>query len=910
MVKNKHPLMKKFILFSVIFFLIIVISGSTAFIFSMQQIISTNKHNGLTQKLDVERILLENSVSAEIALVLKLADSPLIKNYFLNPGNPELRAAALDEIESYRRAFTDYVVFWANDIDRFFHFGDNTPYWIDAEDPVNYWFNLTLYETADYNFNINYNPDLNQINLWINAPVFDIYGTPIGIVGTGIDLTEFINSIYSDIDIDTQFYFFNTLGEITGAKNIELVEEKAVIHEVLDNINIDIAEVSLTLEPEEIRLFDVPGGTLAIGSVPKLEWFSIAFMPDSIRDYDLSMSVLFLVVLVLVFMIFVVFNLFINIVLKSLRETMDSLKLARVEAEEANRSKSNFLATMSHEIRTPLNAIIGVAQIQMQEAKLPEKYADALSKIYSSGENLLNIINDILDMSKIETGRLELINEEYDTPSLINDAVQFNMVRLGSKPIDVIIKIDENLPSRLFGDELRLKQILNNLLSNAIKYTEKGTVKLTVNHTKDSDDDNIRLHIVVEDTGQGMKPEDRRKLFSEYSRFNAEANRTTEGTGLGLSITKRLVELMDGEITAESEYGKGSIFKVCVKQGAAASNRSPIGAELAGKLGDHTFGGEKQIAKLQIKREPMPYGSVLIVDDVDTNLFVAEGMMMPYELKIDTAASGFIALEKVQSGNNYDVIFMDHMMPQMDGIETTKKLRESGYSGFVIALTANALVGNEEMFARSGFDGFISKPINIKHLDDVLNKFIRDKRADLSKQSEHALVQATEINPKLLQIFRGDAEKAIATLRQTIESGDLKLFTTAVHAMKSALANVGEAAASQAATVLEEVGFAGDTGRFIKTLEYLIEKHKPVAEDDDDDGVTEDDMYLKSQLHFVKTACENYDDDAAYAVLDALGKKQWRHETTTALEQIRDKLFIYSDFDAAIKLIEELLLSH
>jgi len=246
------------------------------------------------------------------------------------------------------------------------------------------------------------------------------------------------------------------------------------------------------------------------------------------------------------------------------------------QAEAATRSKSEFLAAMSHEIRTPMNAIIGIAQIQMQKEDLPDEYASALEKIYTSGSNLLSIINDILDMSKIETGKMELNPAEYDMPSLINDAVQINIVRVGSKLIEFKLDVNENLPSRLYGDELRLKQILNNLLSNAIKYTENGSVKLSVNHCADGED--VILRFVVEDTGQGMKSEDRQRLFSEYLRFNTDANRATEGTGLGLNITRKLVEMMSGTIGVESEYGKGSVFTVTVNAKRRLAGRIRIRA--------------------------------------------------------------------------------------------------------------------------------------------------------------------------------------------------------------------------------------------------------------------------------------------------------------------------------------------
>jgi len=235
------------------------------------------------------------------------------------------------------------------------------------------------------------------------------------------------------------------------------------------------------------------------------------------------------------------------------------------------------------------------------------------------------------------------------------------------------------------------------------------------------------LHFKVEDTGQGMKPEDRDRIFTEYSRFNAKANRTTEGTGIGMSITKTLVEMMDGMIMVESEYGKGSIFTVMVKQ--ATVDCDAIGFQLVQQLKNFTYHADGFTS--HTAHDQMSYGKVLVVDDVDINLYVAEGMMSQYGLQIDTALSGFIAIDMVNAGNVYDVIFMDHMMPQMDGIETTKKLRDMGYSGGIVALTANALVGNSEMFLENGFDGFISKPIDIVQLDVILNEFVRDKHKSI-----------------------------------------------------------------------------------------------------------------------------------------------------------------------------------
>jgi CheY-like chemotaxis protein/anti-sigma regulatory factor (Ser/Thr protein kinase) len=533
-------------------------------------------------------------------------------------------------------------------------------------------------------------------------------------------------------------------------------------------------------------------------------------------------------------------------------------------------------------------------------------------------------------MSKIETGKLELNSAEYDAPVFVNDTVQLNIVRIGSKQIDFILDIDESLPSVFYGDELRLKQVLNNLLSNAIKYTEEGHVKLSVSHIL-RDGDTTELRFDVEDTGQGIKPEDQERLFSEYTRFNAGTNKTVEGTGLGLPIAKRLVEMMGGAISVKSEYGKGSIFTVTVTQ---KSTESPaIGAEIAGQLQNFTFAGDRQTSEeLRIIREQMPYGSVLVVDDVETNLYVAEGLLEHYKLSIETATCGSDALDKVRNGKIYDVIFMDHMMPEMDGIETTQKLRSMGYKNPVVALTANALAGNDEMFMKKGFDGFLSKPIDVRQLNFVLNKFIRDKYPGEAKkyQPESEIIGQTGtgigidaeaktggINPKILQIFCKDAQKAAATLRETSADGNLKLYTTTAHAMKSALANVGEHEASKIASVLEYAGLNGnteyitdETENFVKTLEALICKFSPAEASAgnaagnagaDVPEITENTEYLTEQLKIIEAACEGYDDDAAYAALDRLQEKNWKPETADLLEQIRDALFIYSDFDGAAK---------
>jgi PAS domain S-box-containing protein len=405
--------------------------------------------------------------------------------------------------------------------------------------------------------------------------------------------------------------------------------------------------------------------------------------------------------------------------------------LAKEAAEAASKAKSVFLATMSHEIRTPLNAVIGLSEIQLQN-ELPDSVHEDLEKIYNSGSTLLGIINDILDISKIEAGNFELIPVEYDTPSLINDTVQLNIVRIGSKPLVFKLNIDDTLPGRLFGDELRVKQILNNILSNAFKYTREGTVTLQVRWERQ--ENNACMIFTVTDTGQGIRKEDLAKLFTEYAQLETRANRKIEGTGLGLSITKKLVEMMGGSITVESEYGKGSSFTVRILQKIV--DEQPIGLELAEHLKSFRFIETRRSRSKNLVRAHMPYGKVLVVDDVSTNLDVARGLMLPYGLTIDCVLSGKEAIEKIREQKViYDAIFMDHMMPEMDGVEATRIIRneiDTDYARTVpiIALTANALAGNEEMFMKAGFNAFIAKPIDIMRLDVVLNQWVRDKQSE------------------------------------------------------------------------------------------------------------------------------------------------------------------------------------
>ncbi|MDR0494645.1 MAG: response regulator, partial [Treponema sp.] len=601
---------------------------------------------------------------------------------------------------------------------------------------------------------------------------------------------------------------------------------------------------------------------------------------------------------------------------------------AKEQAVQANRDKSSFLAKMSHEIRTPMNAILGITEIQMQNEALPPGIQEALDKIYNAGYLLLGIINDILDLSKVEAGKLELSPVKYDVASLINDSIHLSVMRFDSKSVKFILQADEDIPSSLFGDDLRIKQVLNNLLSNAFKYTDEGSVTLSVAAemagAESEEQRQITLVLKVSDTGQGMDAGQVDRLFDEYTRFNMEANRETEGAGLGMSITRRLVSLMDGEIIVESEPGKGSTFTVRLPQGLV--DNGVLGKEVVENLKQFHLGRAAQMKKApQIIREYMPYGRILVVDDIDTNLYVARGLMAPYALSVETAVSGFEAIDKIKGGASYDIIFMDHYMPKMDGAEAVKIIRSMKYTQPIVALTANALTGQAEMFLANGFDGFISKPIDIRQLNAALNKFVRDKYPSevvRAARRQAAILEKPKnrylSNKELAEVFARDAERAIAVLEPIRannyrRSDDIQLYVVTVHAMKSALANIGEAALSAVASNLEQAGreksiaeIAEGTPVFLDSLRALIEKIR--QKDDDDETVNDigdnERAYLHEKLHAIGTACAAYDSSTINNTLDELRQRKWPRPVMELLDTL-GKHLLHSEFEEAAKLAEE-----
>lgn len=385
---------------------------------------------------------------------------------------------------------------------------------------------------------------------------------------------------------------------------------------------------------------------------------------------------------------------------------IEQLNVEKAKAEKANLAKTEFLSNMSHEIRTPLNAIVGFSNLLLENKDLPSDAKEEVNDIIMASDNLLEIVNGILDISKIEANKLEIINNEYSFPKLMQELITLTKGRLGDKPIEFKTSIDPSIPEVLYGDAQRVKQVCVNILTNAVKYTKEGFIELKVSSVIKADV--CRLIISVEDSGIGIKQENINKLFTKFERMDIEKNATIEGTGLGLAITKMLMDLMHGKIIVQSVYGKGSKFTICLDQKIVKNPTLKVEVE------------PKEEVKVSLSKK------VLLVDDNKINLKVGEKLLQTYGLEPDLVESGAACLEALAQGKTYDLILLDDMMPKLSGVETLQEIKKT-YPDFavpVVALTANALTGMREKYLKDGFDDYLAKPIDKNELNRVINKYL------------------------------------------------------------------------------------------------------------------------------------------------------------------------------------------
>lgn len=631
--------------------------------------------------------------------------------------------------------------------------------------------------------------------------------------------------------------------------------------------------------------------------------------------------------------------------LSDLEQKYAELESASKQAEEDRRqalaaddAKGKFLAHMSHEIRTPINAVLGMNTMILRETTDMQIKEYALD-IQTASQNLLSLINDILDFSKIESGKLEIISVEYDMSSMIHDVSNMILAKARDKNLTFDIHLDENLPSKLFGDDVRIRQILVNLLNNGVKYTHKGSVSLSITGRKNGG--KIFLDFEVADTGIGIKEEDISKLFKEFERIEEERNRNIEGTGLGMNITVQLLSLMNSSLQVESEYGKGSKFSFTIEQQIIDS--TPIG-NLEERIREQTI----EYSYREVFTAPD--AQILVVDDNATNLKVFVNLLKTTKVNIDVADSGKACLEMIKK-KRYDMIFLDHMMPDMDGIETLHRMKEmpdSMCDGVpVIALTANAITGAKEMYLAEGFDAFLAKPINPEKLEQMILLLLprdllifevveddkqEEKQPNVELASEEDILPVVEgiewnyglFHLKDVQLLKDTVVDFYRTIDSeadylercfheiTLDSEALNQYRIKVHAMKSSAALIGAAALSGVAKLLE---YAARDGRlevienvtpiFLSDWRSYKEKLEPCVPKEEKQDITDLSVII-SLLEQLNWAMEDMDIDASDAIMEELRQYSFSENVQGLVDELSTAV-VNLDSASGMNLIEKII---
>lgn len=591
------------------------------------------------------------------------------------------------------------------------------------------------------------------------------------------------------------------------------------------------------------------------------------------------------------------------------------MKRLVLQTEDANRAKTNFVSNMSHEIRTPMNSIVGITEILLRSRHSP-KEQEYLLNIQSSGRVLLTIINDVLDCSKMEAGKMQLFDEPYDTCSLFHDLRISMENRIGHSGLELIYDIDQDIPCKLKGDMGRIRQVIINLVNNAIKYTEKGSVRFSV-HVRQKNTDKVMLYYEVADTGIGIRKEDHKILFDAFQRVEMDRNRYVEGTGLGLTISQNLVNMMGGVIEVESEYGKGSRFFFTIEQ--TIIDPTPVSAVNYNGQKDNVT--EKEAECLFIA----PEAHILLVDDNELNLVVAKELLKPLRMQIDTAENGLQAVKMVR-GSQYDLVLMDHMMPVMDGIEAAKAIRalpEDKYQKLpIIALTANAMVDARKEFLNAGMNGFVAKPIDFARICNQLKLWLpKDLVRDVPKEEAKKLLaddlSDREIQPedpqmgfsfeegvnhcgskaalmKTIRIFYRTIDSKADKIEQCLKEGLISDYVVEVHALKSSALLIGAVPLSEAAKELEGYGKQGKTELLEEKTPDLLAMYrdfkdilKPYADKEEAARQEASNGEWCQALQQIHQCIEQFDLDGVDRIMEKLEEYQIPECIRESMDQLR-----------------------
>ena len=625
--------------------------------------------------------------------------------------------------------------------------------------------------------------------------------------------------------------------------------------------------------------------------------------------------------------------------IKRQQQTQMMVEQKAYEAEAAAQAKEDFLANMSHEIRTPMNAITGMVELALSNDLLPEQEKEYLYNIRAAGDELVSIIENILDVTKMRSDTLEITEEEYEITSLVHDVVNAIQVMLAEKQVVLLVDTNPNIPSRLRGDDVRIKQVMMNLLSNAAKYTEKGTIHLEVDFAPvGGKDQEIELKVCVTDTGIGIAQEQLKDLFTKFRQGDSSRNRAMGGSGLGLVLSKRLIDLMRGTILAKSVPGKGSEFSFTVVQ-EVIDARPCIETDPQMILQQAIKQEERGAARVHSRKKEdkhttftAPDAKILLVDDNKVNLKVAEGLLRPYKMNIETADSGPMAIEMIRS-REYDLVFMDHMMPQMDGAEATKIIRGLEEERFrtmpIIALSANAVRGAREMFMEAGMNDFVPKPIEMRIMDRVLRKWLPDDKVISNRSSEEDGYKEENSNTptgslswkmegidvsvgmqysgddenlyrEVLSDYMDTIEEKANVIEKAVEAGDLETYTIEVHSLKSISKSIGAMELSELAKDLELSGKNNEWGPIIartptllnmyrNLYDVILPYHTKTEQEPGEKGAIDDEA-LKGILEQLLDSVITYDSIRAEEIIEELSKYDLAIEWTDYLKEASEAM--------------------